>query len=376
MEVAKKVIFDGIELRIYEYISIEEQLELWHAEICESLSLECKYWWDECLETYTCNIILPKLKSSNQWHPTAFRWEYDIALNYIKKYSKERTFGDILPRFMLLCDIRESYENEYVKYLIRDLLCGEQRKVAFDLYKEGGDIKTTFGYMPCDKEDLLNPHIIEDDKSLSVYINTCRKEFEESNEYRKSKEDKVFATLDRELEWFFNLRKITYKDGVARQKVIRILQIGVPLIFISPCVFYGIYKIKELFSDSFWGILLLLLTLAIGVFLYIFIEVFLANGDEFFEKAIERYSSIYNIYDRMDEKGQQELAILMSKNIGKLQWMTVIMYNATKNKYYEREYVGMYIMKRWGHICDSIVECEKDYKHSKIKKIFEANNDE
>ena len=314
-----------IELKVHDYITLEEQLCLWHAEICDILKIKCKYRWAEYLESYRCTIGLPQV--GRIMLSSAYNHKFWKALSYLGAY-KDQIMAELLPKLSMLLT------KEEICLLLEYMLRGEERLVYFNVRKTIVDREKTYEDIMCEKK---TPSVIEEDKCLLEYVLRKSKEIEEKNkeheEYWSKQEMKQY--YDSILLRFFEKRRAEYAK-------VR-----------------GILKIKKFFSFITLGIL--------GI-----------SKDE--EDAIyNRYNSLYYVYDEIDNKGKEELSYFIETNSQDLLWAYVVMYAMTTDTYYQigifegcyqmkrglyRDYIGRYIKQEY----ESIIKAIKENRNACRKK--------
>jgi hypothetical protein len=194
--------YGQVELELSDSISVDTQLSLWHAELCDRHQIQCQYKWRETWDYYYCGILLPKLVLDDIYNvaPTE-RKDFKFALNYALEYASEKNIKEIVPNILALLEA-EKYGEEYSRQLfirlIAHLLCERTRNVSFRIRKKDKvreiDL-SLWGYL-FEVDEVESEHIIEDKNSLGEYVNLMKQWAIERSEEIKKRDEEVFAKLD------------------------------------------------------------------------------------------------------------------------------------------------------------------------------------
>lgn len=315
-----------IELKVYGYITIEEQLCLWHAEVCCILGTKCRYEWSERLDSYRCLIGLPQI---GRLHLSSlYNHSFWKALAYAEAY-KTQAMTELLPKLsMLLAKEDISLLLEYM------LLRGEGRTVEFEVSKTVIKREITYEDVMCEKKAMS---VIEEPKCLPEYI--IRKK-NEANEKELAREE---YWRNEELKQYYGHRLATF----LQERKTEYAKASIKL------------KIGKFFSIIPWGII----------------------GALKVEKDViqNRFNSLYYLLDQIDSKGKKELSYFLETTQTDLLWAYVVMYAATEDVYYQfdafggcyeikrgiyRDYIGRYIKQEY----ESIIKAIKENRNACRKK--------
>lgn len=398
--------YGQVELELSDSISVDTQLSLWHAELCDRHQIQCQYKWGETCDYYYCGILLPKLVLDDIYNvaPTE-RKDFKLALNYVLEYASEKNIKEIIPNILALLEV-EKYGEEYSRQLfirlIAHLLCERERNVSFRVRKKDKISETDLSLWryPFEEDEVESEHIIEDKNSLGEYVNLMKQWATEWSEKIKKRDEEVFAKLDKELIFFLECRRKLYRKIVRRLKVWNITK-NLLLFLLIGAFLYGIYVVKDLVESSFlWGIVILGMY-AVGAFIWAIISICYDDFKASEEEMKERLSSIYCILGQVDSYGQKQLSHLFRKKATRIHWLSVVMYAVTTEDdllppfdlrppcyqtpdvYHlvtkklpayqssgDRNCVERYIINRWDFLCKTITKYEMCYKYSRIGEAF------
>lgn len=365
------------ELTISKSLFVEEQLLLWHAELCEKHDIECRYKWDECRDCYFCHIFMPRLRLSSQNRVNPKEQEdFYMITHYIKSRHVKGNinFSDAITHLKLLLKAAgrsQQYIHEIINKAISHIICETNRKVEFELYKVEREREIT-------EEDIMMmlsgvtppvPHIIADKESLREYIRRKYKEINTNRGREDSMSEKIFRDVDAEVNRFYENRKRVYKNGIRNRRWSKMRKVLYGGLIVALCIF-AICLVVPFLRKGFWTIIVCLGIVAIGLLILTGIYDVMSKHRELEDDSLRRYSSWRRIFvDQVkDELSQPEFSYLNTKETTCIHWMYAVVYAATN--YGNRKYAGKYIEKRWDSLYDIIKKNECSFEGSEAKDVF------
>lgn len=398
--------YGRVELELSDSISVDTQLSLWHAELCDIHQIQCQYKWGETWDYYYCGILLPKLVLDDIYNvaPTE-RKDFKLALNYVLEYAAKKNIKEIVPNILALLEAEkygEEYSRELFKRLIAHLLCERERNVSFRVSKKDKISETDLllWRYPFEEDEEESEHIIEDKNSLGEYVIVMKRWATELSEEIKKRDEEVFAKLDKKLIFFLECRRKLYRKIVRRLKVWNITK-NLLLFLLIGASLCGVSVVIYLVESSSLLAIVILGMYAVGTFIWASISICYDHLKASEEEMKKSLSSIYCILGQVDSYGQAQLSHLFSKKVTRIHWLSVVMYAVTTegdllppfdlrppchrppDVYHlvtkklpaykpssDRICVERYIINRWDFLCETITRYEMCYKYSRIGEAF------